>query len=345
MEKAIFAKAGQMKVEDVNKPTIQKPDDVILKLVRASVCGSDLWSFRGLDKKEPNSENTGHEAIGIVEETGSAITTLKKGDFVIAPFTHGCGHCVACRKGYEGYCLDHQDNFSSGYQAEYVRYQHGQWALVKVPGKPEDYSDGMLASLQSLADVMPTGYHAARCADVKEGDTAVVIGDGAVGLCGVISAKLRGAKRIILMSRHADRQELGKEFGATDVVEERGDDAVKKVMDMTNGAGADAVLECVGTRQSTAEALQMGRPGAHVGRVGVPHDEQFDLGQLFFRNVVIAGGPASVAYYDKNLLLKAVLNGEINPGKIFTKTYSLDQIQQAYQDMADRKTIKSLIKF
>ena len=345
MKKAMFVKAGQMKVEDAEMPKIQVDDDVILKIVRASVCGSDLRSFRGLDKKEPNSENTGHEALGIVEEVGPAITTFKKGDFVIAPFTHGCGHCIACRKGYEGYCLSHQDNFSSGYQAEYVRYQHGQWALVRIPGKPEDYSDKMLASFQSLSDVMPISYHAARCANVSEGDTAVVIGDGAVGLCGVISAKLRGAKRIILMSRHADRQKLGREFGATDIVEERGDEAVKKVMELTNNEGADAVLECVGTRQSTAEALQMGRPGAHVGRVGVPHDESFDLGSLFFRNVVIAGGPASVAYYDKKLLLKAVLDGEINPGKIFTKTYTLDDIQQAYQDMADRKTIKSLLKF
>lgn len=345
MKKAVFAKAGQMKVEEFDKPTIQKSDDVILKLVRASVCGSDLWAFRGLDKKEPNSENSGHEAIGIVEDTGSAITTLKKGDFVIAPFTHGCGHCAACRAGYDGGCLTYQDIFSSDYQAEYVRYQHGQWALVKIPGKPEDYSDGMLASFQALADVMPTGYHAARCARVSQGDTVAVIGDGAVGLCGVISAKLRGAKRIILMSRHADRQKLGKEFGATDIVEERGDDAVKKVMDLTNGEGADAVLECVGARQSTAEALAMGRPGAVVGRVGLPHDSNFDLSQTFYRNVVIAGGPASVTTYDKGILLKAVLDGVINPGKIFTKTYSLDDIQQAYQDMADRKTIKSLIKF
>ena len=344
MKKAMFVKAGQMAVKDAEIPKIQGDDDVILKVVRASVCGSDLWSFRGLDAKEANSENTGHEALGVIEEVGDAITTFKKGDFVIAPFTHGCGHCVACRKGYEGYCLSHSDNFSSGYQAEYIRYQHGQWALVRIPGQPADYSDKMLASLQALSDVMPTGYHAARCANVQPGDTAAVIGDGAVGLCGVIAAKLRGAKRIILMSRHEDRQSLGCEFGATDIVEERGDDAVKKVMELTNGEGADAVLECVGTRQSTAEALQMGRPGAHVGRVGVPHDESFDLGELFFRNVVIAGGPASVAYYDKKLLLKAVLDGVINPGKIFTRVYSLDDVQQAYQDMAARKTIKSLLK-
>ena len=222
MKKATFVKAGQMAVKDAEIPKIQADDDVILKVVRASVCGSDLWSFRGLDAKEANSENTGHEALVIVEKVGDAITTFKKWDFVIAPFTHGCGHCVACRKGYEGYCLSHSDNFSSGYQAEYIRHQHGQWALVRIPGQPADYSDKMLASLQALSDVMPTGYHAARCANVQPGDTAAVIGDGAVGLCGVIAAKLRGAKRIILMSRHEDRQSLGCEFGATDIVEERG---------------------------------------------------------------------------------------------------------------------------
>lgn len=345
MKKALFVKAGQMKIVDADMPKIQADDDVILKIVRASVCGSDLWGFRGLEPKEENSENSGHEALGIVVDAGPAITTLKKGDFVIAPFTHGCGHCAACRAGFEGCCLSHDDNFSSGYQAEYARYQHGQWSLIKIPGKPEDYTDAMLASLQSLSDVMPTGYHAARTARVQKGDTALVIGDGAVGLCAVIGAKLRGAKRIILMSHHEDRAKLGREFGATDIIEERGDEAVKKVMELTNGAGADAVLECVGARQSTEQALQSARPGAVVGRVGLPHDSKFDLAQTFYRNVIIAGGPASVTTYDKDLLLKAVLDGEINPGKIFTKSYTLDQIQQAYQDMADRKTIKSLIKF
>lgn len=343
MKKAFLVKKGDIELRDVDKPTIQKDDDVILKLVRSSVCGSDLWSYRGIDSLA--SDNSGHECIGIVEETGSAITTVKKGDFVIAPFTHGCGHCAACRAGFDGNCQSYTDLWSSDCQAEYVRYQHGQWALVKVPGKPEDYSDGMLASLQTLADVMPTGYHAARTANVQQGDTAVVIGDGAVGLCGVIAAKLRGAKRIILMSHHEDRAKLGREFGATDIVSERGDDAVKKVMELTNGDGADAVLECVGARQAMEQALQVVRPGATIGRVGVPHDEKFDLGISWGTNAGIAGGTAAVTTYDKGILLKAVLDGEINPGKVFTKTYKFDDVAQAYADMDQRKTIKSLLTF
>lgn len=343
MKKAFLEKKGEVTVKDVPKPTIQKDDDVILKLVRASVCGSDLWFYRGIDPS--TNDNSGHECIGIVEETGSAITTVKKGDFVVAPFTHGCGHCAACQAGFDGNCQTYSDLWSSDCQAEYVRYQHGQWALVKIPGKPEDYSDGMLASLQALSDVMPTGYHAARCANVQKGDTAVVIGDGAVGLCGVISAKLRGAKRIILLSHHEDRAKLGREFGATDIVAERGDDAVKKVLELTNGAGADAILECVGARQSMEQALKIGRPGALIGRVGVPHNETFDLGVSFGTNAGITGGTAAVTTYDKGILLKAVLDGEINPGKVFTKAYSIDDIQQAYADMDQRKTIKSLLKF
>jgi alcohol dehydrogenase len=343
MKKAFLEGKGQVVIKDVDKPKIEHDDDVILKLVRASVCGSDLWFYRGIDPA--TNDNSGHECIGIVEETGSAITTVKKGDFVIAPFTHGCGHCAACLAGYDGNCLTYSDIWSADCQAEYVRYQHGQWALVKIPGQPEDYSDGMLASLKALSDVMPTGYHAARSANVQKGDTAVVIGDGAVGLCGVISAKLRGASRIILMSRHEDRASLGREFGATDVVAERGDEAVAKVMELTNNAGADAVLECVGSRQSMEEALKMVRPGAVIGRVGVPHDEKFDLGISFHANAGITGGTAAVTTYDKGFLLKAVLDGDIQPGKVFTKSYKLDDIEQAYADMDQRKTIKSLLTF
>ena len=191
MKKAIFEKAGQMKIADVDRPTIEKPDDVIIKVVRTCVCGSDLWNFRGINSVEKDSENSGHEAIGIVEEVGEDITTVKPGDFVIAPFTHGCGHCAACRAGFDGSCQSHSDNFSSGVQAQYIRFQHGQWALVKVPGKPSDYSEGMLKSLLTLADVMATGYHAARVANVNAGDTVVVMGDGAVGLCAIIAAKMR----------------------------------------------------------------------------------------------------------------------------------------------------------
>ena len=254
MKSAMFMKKGLVEVQDVDKPTVKNPDDVVIKVLRACVCGSDLWAYRGLDDKPANSINSGHEAIGIVEEVSADITTVKPGDFVIAPFTHGCGHCPACLAGFDGVCQDHSDNFSNGTQAEYYLAQHAQWSLVKVPGKPEDYSEAMLKSFLTLADVMATGYHAARVADVKPGDTVVVMGDGAVGLSAIIAAKLRGAKRIISTSRHDDRRELAAEFGATDNVAERGDEAVEKILAMTNG-GADAVLECVGTAQSTDTAM------------------------------------------------------------------------------------------
>ncbi|WP_461212795.1 zinc-dependent alcohol dehydrogenase family protein [Lacticaseibacillus sp. GG6-2] len=343
MKNTIFVKPGQVAIEQVAKPTIQAPDDVIIRVVRACVCGSDLWGYRGLDQTPEHSQNSGHEAIGIVESVGDAITTLVPGDFVIAPFTHGCGHCAACRAGFEGGCLNHKDNFSNGAQAEYMRYQHGEWSLIKIPGKPEDYSESMLKSLLALADVMATGYHSARVAHVQAGDTVVVVGDGAVGLCGVIAAKMRGAKRIIAMSRHEDRQALARKFGATDIIAERGDAGVAKVMALTNGDGADAVLECVGTEQSVDTAVKVGRPGAFVGRVGVPHNPKMDLTPVFFRNITIAGGPASVTTYDKQLLLKAVLDGEINPGKVFTKTFKLDDIDAAYQAMDQRQAIKSYV--
>lgn len=344
MKKAFFASKGQMELKDVDKPTIQQPDDVIIKVLRACVCGSDLWNFRGINPVEAHSENSGHEAIGIVEEVGEAITTVKPGDFVIAPFTHGCGHCSACRAGFDGSCQDHSDNFSTGVQGEYIRFQHGQWALVKVPGQPADYSEGMKKSLLTLADVMATGYHAARVANVGAGDTVVVMGDGAVGLCAIIAAKMRGAKKIISTSRHADRQALAAEFGATDNVAVRGDDAVKAIMDLTDGAGADAVLECVGTEQSTTTAMKVGRPGAVVGRVGLPHTPKQDMAAPFYQNTIVAGGPASVTTYDKEVLLKAVLDGKINPGKVFTKTFDLDHIQEAYQAMDQRQVIKSYLK-
>lgn len=344
MKSTVFMEPGKVAIENVDKPALQADDDVIIHVVRTCICGSDLWAYRGLEDKAKHSENTGHEAIGIVEEVGSAITTVVPGDFVIAPFTHGCGHCAACRAGFDGGCQNHTDNFSAGVQAEYIRYQHGEWALIKIPGQPADYSEDMLDSLLTLADVMATGYHAARVANVKTGDTVVVVGDGAVGLCGVIAAQMRGAKRIIAMSRHEDRQKLATEFGATDIVADRGDEAVAKVMALTNNAGADAVLECVGTELSNDTAMKVARPGAIVGRVGLPHEPKMDMTNSFYSNTIIAGGPASVTTYDKQVLLKAVLDGDIHPGKVFTQSFSLDDIDAGYQAMTDRKAIKALIK-
>lgn len=287
----------------------KKDTDAIIKVIRACVCGSDLWWYRGLTKCESGS-TVGHEAIGIVEEVGSAVKNVKPGDFVIAPFMHGCVHCAACLAGFDGNCLNQENGGNGGYQGEYLRFTNANWALVKVPGKPTDYTDEQLNSLLTLAEVKP-------------GDTVVVMGDGAVGLCRVIVAKLYGAKRIIAMSRHADRQKLAQEFGATDIVAERGDEAVDKVLELTEGAGADAVLECVGTEQSVDTAVKVGRPGAIVGRVGVPQKEEMNINALFWKNIG--------------------LRGEITPGKVFTKRFTLDEIQAAYEAMDKREAIKSLL--
>lgn len=343
MKYAEFVKAGEMKIIDKPMPKIEKNDDVIIKVVRTCVCGSDLWAYNGVE--EQGHENGGHEVIGIVQEIGKDITTVKKGDFVIAPFTHGCGHCRACLAGFDGVCMSHDlsENFSNGYQAEYVRFQHAQWSLVKIPGKPDDYTEGMLKSFLALADVMATGYHAARVADVQPGDSVIVLGDGAVGLSAIIAAKLRGAKQIVSTSRYADREALAREFGATENVAERDEEGIQNLLAITHG-GADAVLECVGSKLSNEEALQVGRPGSRVGRVGLPHGAELNPGLIFYKNMSVAGGPASVTTYDKQVLLKAVLDGKINPGKVFTKTFTLDQINEAYREMADRKVIKSYIK-
>ena len=342
MKVATFIEPGKMTVTEAPVPDIQKDTDAISKIVRACVCGSDLWWFRGISKREPNSY-TGHEAIGIVETVGNAVTSVKAGDFVIVPFTHGCGKCAACRAGFDGNCTNMEPGGNAGYQGEYLRFTNADWALIKIPGQPSDYSDDVLNSLLTLADVMATGYHAAKTAEVKAGDTVVVMGDGAVGLCGVIGAKLLGATRIIAMSRHADRQALAKEFGATDIVAERGDEAVEKVMALTNGAGADAVLECVGTEQSVETAVNVCRPGAVIGRVGVPQKAEMNTNALFWKNIGLRGGVASVTTYDKELLLDAVLTGKINPGKVFTKRFNLDDIQAAYEAMDKREAIKSLV--
>ncbi len=344
MKTAIFEKAGSMIVEEVAKPSLQADDDVIIKIVRTCVCGSDLWSYSHGDNKEGHSNNSGHEALGIIEEVGPAITTVKPGDFVIVPFTHGCGHCDACRAGFDGTCDNHPgySNWGGGYQAQYLRFHYANWALVKVPGQPSDYSEGMIKSLLTLADVMPTGYHAARVANVQRGDKVVVIGDGAVGQCAVIAAKMMGASQIIMMSRHKDCQEMALESGATAVVAERGPEGIAKVREILGG-GADAALECVGTESSIDQALGVLHNGGRIGFVGVPHYNNHPLGSTFAQNITVGGGSASVTTYDKQVLLKAVLDGDINPGRVFTDTYHLDDVNQAYQDMADRKTIKAML--
>lgn len=342
MKAATFIEPGKMIITEREKPCIEAGSDAIIKIVRACVCGSDLWWYRGISARESGTY-AGHEAIGIVEEVGSEVTTVAVGDFVVVPFTHGCGRCAACKAGFDGNCTNHVPGKNTGYQAEYLRYTNADWALVKIPGQPSDYSEEQLNSLLTLSDVMATGYHAAVTAEVKKGDTVVVMGDGAVGLCGVIAAKLLGAKQIIAMSRHKDRQALALEFGATDIIAERGDEAVEKLMALTNGEGADAILECVGTELSIETAIKLGRPGAIIGRVGVPQKEVMNTNELFWKNIGLRGGIASVTTFDKEILLQAVLSGEINPGKVFTKSFSLDDIQAAYDAMDKREAIKSLL--
>lgn len=341
MKTTVFEEPGKVAVHNFTMPELQKPNDAIVKIVRACVCGSDLWWFRGLAKRESGSV-VGHEAIGVVESVGADVTKVATGDFVILPFTHGCGRCAACRAGFEGNCLNAEEHGSSGFQGEYVRFTQANWSLVKIPGHPDDYTDEQLNDLLALSDVMATGYHAAASAEVKPGDTVVVLGDGAVGLCGVIAAKLMGAARIIAMSRHADRQALAREFGATDIIEERGDEAVAKVLELTDG-GADAVLECVGTALSVDTAIKVARPGAIVGRVGVPQEATNANAAPFWNNVGLRGGIASVTTYDRAVLLDAVLKGEIHPGHVFTQRFTLDDVQQAYEAMDQRKAIKSLL--
>ncbi|HEU4255457.1 TPA: zinc-binding dehydrogenase [Streptococcus pneumoniae] len=309
MKSAVYTKAGQVGLVSIERPQIIEADDVIIRVVRSCVCGSDLWRYRNPETKAGH-KNSGHEAIGIVEEAGEAITTVKPGDFVIVPFTHGCGECDACLAGFDGSCDNHiGNNLGGDFQAEYIRFHYANWA---------------------------------RVANVQKGDKVVVIGDGAVGQCAVIAAKMRGASQIILMSRHEDRQKMAMESGATAVVAERGQEGITKVREILGG-GADAALECVGTEAAIEQALGVLHNGGRMGFVGVPHYNNRALGSTFMQNISVAGGAASATTYDKQFLLKAVLDGDINPGRVFTSSYKLEDIDQAYKDMDERKTIKSMI--
>ncbi|MFS8962792.1 alcohol dehydrogenase catalytic domain-containing protein [Lactobacillus delbrueckii] len=339
MKAAYFVKKGLVEAREVEDATVEQDTDAVIRVIRACVCGSDLWWFRGISDRPEGT--VGHEAIGIVEAVGDKVDNVKVGDFVIAPFTHGCMKCKICKAGFDGNCPNVEVGGNKGYQSEKLRFKNAS-ALVKIPGQPSDYTEEQLNDLLTLSDVMATGYHAAASAEVKPGDAVAVIGDGAVGLCGVIAAKLLGAEKIILLSHHEDRAALGKEFGATDIVSERGEDAVKKVLELTDGYGADAVLECVGASSSIDQAGQIARAGAVVGRVGVPQKEP-ETNKFFWKNVGWRGGIANITTYDQEVLRDAVLKGEIHPGKVFTKSFDLDHVQDAYEAMDQRQAIKSLL--
>lgn len=337
MKAAIFKAQGVVVCEEVEKPTIEHSTDAIVRVVRACVCGSDLWWYRD-GGKEPGQ--VGHEGIGVIETVGDDVKDFKPGDFVVIPFRLGDGTCVNCRKENRANCA-HASGYGTG-QAQFARVEWADGSLYKIPAG--SYSDEQLASLLTLSDVMGTGYHAAISAEVKAGDTVAVIGDGAVGLCAVIAAKMLGAEKIILMSRHEDRQALGREFGATDIVAERGEKGIAQTNALTTEQqGVDAVLECVGTNDALQTAFAIAAPGAMIGTVGLPHDVEVPFLDIFFRNVGIHGGPAPTRTYAP-LLLDAVLKGDINPGKVFTLSTDLDHIAEAYAAMDERRAIKSLLK-
>ncbi|MET7453217.1 zinc-dependent alcohol dehydrogenase family protein [Streptomyces sp. NPDC005574] len=337
MRATIIHAPGDIRVEDAPEPKIVAPTDAVIRTVATCVCGSDLWSYRGINPvTEP--QPIGHEYVGIVEEIGSDVSTVKPGQFVIGSFIASDNTCPNCQAGYQTNCM-HRD-FPNGCQAEYVRVPLADGTLVATPEQP---AEELIPGLLTLSDVMGTGWYAAKAAEVRPGSTAVVVGDGAVGLCGVIAAKELGAERIIAMSRHESRQKLALEFGATDIVAERGEEGVARVKELTNGIGAESVLECVGTQQSMHQALQSTRPGGNVGFVGMPHDVQIDGQELFFSHVGLRGGPAPVRAYLPDLIDR-VVGGRINPGKVFDLTLPLDEVAEGYKAMDERRAIKALLR-
>ena len=325
-------------------PHIQEASDAVVRVVRGCVCGSDLWYYRGINQHKVGS--IGHEYIGVVEAVGPDVRDLAVGDFVIAPFTYNDGTCPACRAGFQSNCT-HGGAFGNGVtdggQGEKVRAPFADATLVKVPNPPEaGFTDAQLASFTALSDVACTGYHAAVSAGVKPDDTVAVVGDGAVGLSAVLAARKLGATRVIALSRNPARQSVAREFGATDIVEERGAEAVEAVLHLTDGAGVDAALECVGTDQSIETCAGITRAGGMIGAVGVPLYEKFEYQTLFWKNIGIKGGVAPARQYIPELL-DDVLAGRINPGLVFDFTTDLDHVADAYAAMDERRAIKSLL--
>ncbi|MET3599705.1 zinc-dependent alcohol dehydrogenase family protein [Martelella mangrovi] len=328
---------GDVRYETVDDPKILKPTDAIIKLSATCICGSDLWPYRGA---QPLDEpmHMGHEYCGVVVEVGSDVTTVKPGQFVVGSFVLSDNTCPHCRFGYPSSC--EQREFMSGAQAPYARVPLADGTLVATDNMP---TDGQIPHMLAVSDVLGTGYYAAEAAGVKEGSTAVVVGDGAVGLMGVLSAKLMGAERIIAMSRHESRQKLAREFGATDIVETRGEEGVAAIKEMTDGVGADAVLECVGLQESMDQALGCARPGGAVGFVGVPHGVTIGGEGLFFQQKRLFGGPAPVRRYLPKLM-DMVLKDEIRPGKVFDLELPIDQVAEGYKAMDERRAIKTLLR-
>ena len=336
MQGAVLYGPRDVRFEERDDPKIIKPTDAVIRIAAACVCGSDLWPYRGI---QPTAQPTpmGHEYCGTVQELGSAVKSIKRGQFVIGSFFASDNTCLTCQIGYQSSC-QHRE-LVGGAQAPLLRVPLADGTLVATPDVP---SEELIPSLLTLSDVMGTGWFAADAANVKPGSTVAVVGDGAVGLLGVLSAKQMGAERIIAMSRHRSRQKLACDFGATDIVTERGDEGVARIKELTNGIGADSVLECVGTQESMMRAISSTRPSGHVGYVGVPHGVELDGEKLFFSHVHLHGGPAPVRRFLPELV-DLVWNRKINPGKVFDLSLPLGQVADAYRAMDERRAIKVLL--
>jgi threonine dehydrogenase-like Zn-dependent dehydrogenase len=329
--------ARDVRCEEVPEPKILKPTDAIIRLSAACICGSDLWPFRG-ENKVTAPMNMGHEYCGIVEEVGSAVKTVRKGQFVVGSFCISDNTCPHCRFGFQSSC--EQREFMVGAQAPLARVPLADGTLVATAEVPPD---DLIPSLLATSDVLGTGWYAADAARVQEGSTVVVVGDGAVGLMGVLAAEQMEAGRIIVMSRHKTRQDLALEYGATDIISERGEAGVARIKELTGNVGADSVLECVGTKESMTQALQCARPGAMIGYVGLPHGVEFDGAELFFSQRGLMGGPAPVRRFLPHLM-DVVLERKINPGKVFDLELPLADVAKGYQAMDERKAIKVLLR-
>jgi alcohol dehydrogenase len=344
MRAAVYYGSRDIRVENVAKPTLEESTDAVVRVTHTAVCGSDLWFYRGKTDRDIPSR-VGHEPMGIVEEVGDDVQSVDVGDRVFAPFKISCGMCEFCRRGLHTSCVngDGWGDDNGGAQGEVIRCRHADGTLVRVPDAYAN-DDSALRSILPLTDVMGTGHHAAVSAGVSAGSTCVVVGDGAVGLCGVLAARRLGAARIVAVGHHPDRLSLASEFGATDTVSARGQEAIETVQEMTGG-GAEHVLECVGATSAMETAVEVCRPGGTVGYVGVPHglDDGLDLFSFFGDNITLQGGVAPVrAYADE--LLADVLQGTLDPAPVFTKTVDLDSISEGYQAMDERDAIKVLVE-
>ena len=344
MRATVYHAPGDVRVENVPDPTIQQPTDAIVRITHACICGSDLWFYRGIEDWQPGWR-TGHEWMGIVEAVGSEVKTLKPGDRVIAPFAFSDGTCEFCQKGLQTSCL--QGSFwggksNDGGQAEAIRAPLADGTLVVLPPETEG-DDALLKAILPLTDVMGTGHHAAVAAGTQPGGTVAVVGDGAVGLCGVLAAKRLGAERIIVLGRHDKRLELARHFGATDVVTSKGEEAIAEVQEMTNG-GAESVLECVGAESAMATAVKVARPGGTIGYVGVPHgSEKIDVAYMFMSNIALRGGVAPVRAYIPELL-KDVIAGKLDPSPVLDLTVDLNGVPSGYAAMNNREAIKVMVR-